>query len=134
MKTKIMLSLLAVALVSSCQYFKNATSDDLVQISTEDLAAGLKAKTLQVFDNNTRAIFEENHIPGAVYMDVRHPDVALLPQDKAAHLVFYCKNTWCMASHAGARFAMEQGYKNSRVYGEGIDGWIKAGQPVAKGK
>ena len=119
--------------VGSCNYVSEKMSEDLPTIGTEALAAGLVAKQLFVFDNNTPAIFKQNHIPSAVHMDPRNADVSLLPADKGAKLVFYCKNTWCMASHAGARFAIDQGYKNSSVYAEGIDGWIEAGKPVESG-
>ena len=63
-------------------------------------------------------------------MNPREPDLSLFPSDKKSQLVFYCKNTWCMASHKGAQVALENGYPNSYVYAEGIDGWIDAGQPV----
>ncbi len=123
--------LLVAFMMTSCRYAKEHMSDDLPAISLEKLVQGVKDKTLYVFDNNTREIFSKNHIPTATYMDVRKPDAKLLPANKDATLVFYCKNTWCMASHAGARFAREQGYKNSFVYPEGIDGWMEANQPVA---
>ena len=116
--------------VLSCNYFSEKMSGDLPKITTEALAAGIANKSLYVFDNNTTAIFAKNHIPTAVYMDPRQQDASLLPSSKQANLVFYCKNTWCMASHAGARFAIEQGYANSRVYSLGIDGWIEAGQAI----
>ncbi len=125
--------LVVVLSVGSCNFLSEKMSGDLPIIGTEALAAGLAAQELFVIDNNTPAIFKKNHIPSAVHMDPRNADVSLLPTDKDAKLVFYCKNTWCMASHAGARFALEQGYQNSSVYAEGIDGWIKAGKPGESG-
>ncbi len=121
---------LAIALCLGFMACSSVAKEELPTISTGDLAAGIAAKSLMVIDNNTPEIFAKNHIPTAVHMDPRNPDLKLFPTDKDAKLVFYCKNTWCMASHAGARHALKAGYKNAHVYPDGIDGWIKAGQRV----
>lgn len=113
-----------------CSYIGEKNAEDLKTIDTSQLAQGIQDKTLHVFDNNTPEVFSKNHIPTAVHMNPREPDLNLFPQDKQSKLVFYCKNTWCMASHKGAQVALEQGYPNSYVYAEGIDGWIEAGQPI----
>jgi len=39
-----------------------------------------------------------------------------------------------MASHEAARRAAKMGYARVYVMPEGIDGWVKAGLPVEKGK
>jgi len=120
---------LAVGLVG-CNYIAEKRGDDLMTIDTEQLSQGIRSKALYVFDNNTPEVFAKNHIPTAVHMNPREPELSLFPSDKQSKLVFYCKNTWCMASHKGARVALENGYPNAYVYAEGIDGWIEAGQPV----
>jgi rhodanese-related sulfurtransferase len=38
-----------------------------------------------------------------------------------------------MASHEAARRAVELGYRNVFVMGDGIQGWMKAGKPVETG-
>jgi rhodanese-related sulfurtransferase len=39
-----------------------------------------------------------------------------------------------MASHQAARRAVTMGYTRVFVMAEGIDGWVKEGRPVEKGK
>src|SRR5579872_3253851 len=53
-----------------------------------------------------------------------------LPADKNAKLVFYCYDKRCMASHFAARRAIQAGYKNVSVMGDGIVGWYVAQQPI----
>jgi rhodanese-related sulfurtransferase len=114
--------------VSSCH--SEGGGEEFLFISTQDLSKGIKEKTLFVVDNNTPELYQKKHIPSAVFMDHHEPNAAVLPKDKNTALVFYCKNTRCTASHAGARFAKSQGYSNIRVYPEGIDGWETAGMPL----
>lgn len=109
-------------------------AEDLPFISMEDLAKGLKDKSLFVVDCNTPETYQKGHIPGAVHMNSTEPDAKLLPKDKNTPLVFYCKNPRCMSSHEGAHFALKEGYKNVRVYPLGIDGWTGAGQNTEAGK
>lgn len=116
--------------LSACNMWADKSLEGLETISTEKLAQGISAGTLKVFDCNTPGLYRKSHIPSAVFMDYGDPDVSLLPQEKNAALVFYCKNTMCTASHKAARFALEQGFINVRVYSPGIDGWIEAGRPT----
>ncbi len=101
-------------------------------ISTEDLTKGIQDKKLVVIDCNTPEVFKAGHIPGAIFLDTSKLDASVLPKDKTASLVFYCKNPRCMASHKGAGFAKSNGYANIQVYPLGIEGWEKAGQKVEK--
>ena len=66
-------------------------------------------------------------IPGAVLL--RDMDaVDQLPADKARHLVFYCANPACGASHEAAEKAITAGYTHVQVLPDGIAGWVKAGK------
>lgn len=124
------LVLLLAATLMGCHYMSEKHDNDLMTIDTEQLSQGIKTKSLYVFDNNTPEVYAKNHIPTAVHMNPREPDLSMFPHNKQSKLVFYCKNTWCMASHQGARVALDNGYPNTYVYADGIDGWIEAGQPV----
>lgn len=101
-------------------------------ISTQDLAKGIKEKSLVIIDANTAETFKAGHIPTAVHMKSSEPDAKLLPADKKTALVFYCKNPKCLASHEAADFAQKQGYTNIQIYSLGIDGWKEAGMSVEK--
>jgi rhodanese-related sulfurtransferase len=126
------LNLIAVLLISlaACGYVKEKMSDDLPKISIDALASALQEKAVTVIDNNTDETYRKNHIPTAVHMDPSEAGASVLPADKSASLVFYCKNTMCMASHMGARVALGKGYTHVQVLPDGIDGWMKAGKPV----
>ena len=52
------------------------------------------------------------------------------PPTKTPRLVFYCFDKRCMASHEAARRAIDAGYKNVSVMGDGIVGWRIMGAPI----
>jgi rhodanese-related sulfurtransferase len=87
-----------------------------------------------IFDANgkdTRA--KEGIIPTAILLNSSSEyDLALLPKDKAAAVVFYCASEKCTASHTAAKRAMTAGHTDVAVLGAGISGWVKAGQAVDK--
>ncbi|MGO9263830.1 MAG: rhodanese-like domain-containing protein [Candidatus Binataceae bacterium] len=99
-------------------------------------------KTLMETDKNSLHIYDANAaetrdqygvIPGATLLNSDdNYDLALLPTDKDATLVFYCANTLCTASHEAARRAVKAGYEDVSVMGDGIRGWKQAGQPTTK--
>jgi len=126
LKTLCMMICLGIVFVS-CNYIKNHVSNDLVMISTAELVGSLKDQSVSIFDSNSLALYQKMHIPSALHMGTKNPDASLLPKNKEQALVFYCKNTFCGASHVTARFAIEKGYANVRVYPEGIDGWVESG-------
>lgn len=69
-------------------------------------------------------------IPGAVLL--RDLDaVDQLPADKTRHLVFYCANAACTASHEAAERALTAGYRHVHVLPDGIAGWVKAGKATS---
>jgi rhodanese-related sulfurtransferase len=97
-----------------------------------DALAGLIDKTdkVAVLDSNGAATRKKyGKIPGATLLtDYQSFDKSELPEDKAAKLIFYCSNTQCGASHASAKVAMAEGYKDVHVLPAGIMGWKEAGQ------
>jgi len=109
--------------------------DTFKLIHVSDLAASVAnpQSGVQIYDANlpdTRA--EYGIIPGAhLLLSADGYSVAqTLPSNKDSKLVFYCKNTQCMASHEAARRAVGAGYKDVNVMSDGILGWKKAGQPT----
>lgn len=65
---------------------------ELPEISIDDVAAGLEAKTLTVIDcNGDKTRKKVGVLPGAILLDDEETyPVSALPADKAAKLVFYC--------------------------------------------
>jgi hypothetical protein len=45
-----------------------------------------------VYDANGRARYEQGHVPGARWVGHDPLSAAVLPQDRAQRLVFYCAN------------------------------------------
>ncbi len=104
-------------------------------IHSQDLAQDLKAGQAMVFDaNNTETRQKEGIIPGAKLLSSASAyDVAKeIAAPKTQEVVFYCGGPKCMASHEAASRAVKAGYSNVKVMADGITGWKKAGQPVAK--
>lgn len=102
------------------------------QISVADVAAGIASpdRRLSVYDANNRERFEQNHVPGATWVDYHTLSREQLPSDASTPLVFYCYNEQCEASHRAAEGAIALGFSNVSVMGAGIAGWIAAGQPI----
>lgn len=49
--------------------------------------------------------------------------LAELPQDKSTQLIFYCYNSFCLASDEAAERALKAGYINVGSMRAGIVGW-----------
>lgn len=111
-------------------------SEDFISLHAADLDKKIKsAAKLVVYDANldsTRkfvGIIKGAHLlSSASDYDVQKE----LPPNKKTHLIFYCANNLCTASHTAAKRALAAGYKNVSVMIDGIYGWKKAGLPLAQ--
>lgn len=84
------------------------------------------------YDVNTPELWQQGHLPGAIY--INQPNIRpLLPRDKKAMLVFYCANRLCSASRAAAQEAMRLGFHSVYIMPEGIFGWMQSGRPTEPG-
>ena len=93
----------------------------------------LGQKDVYFFDANTPDIWASGHLPGAIF--INKPDwQSLLPENKAATLVFYCVNRLCYASIEAGTEAIRLGYTNVLQMPEGVYGWITSGRPVERGE
>jgi len=109
----------------------NESAPRFSQMTVEEVASGIAASPrLAVFDANSREHFDEQHVPGAVWVDHDAVTREQLPEDPTAPVVFYCYNEQCSASHVAAEDAIALGFTNVSVMGAGISGWVAAGQPV----
>jgi len=61
-------------------------------LSVDDVSKRLGEKDFHVFDSNPESAYLDGHVPGAPH--VRFTDVSekVLPKNKEATLVFYCRN------------------------------------------
>lgn len=104
-------------------------------IHVADLKAMMDSdkSSLHIYDANAAETRDRyGVIPGATLLDSdNNYDLAVLPHDKDAELVFYCANSLCTASHEAARRAVKAGYEDVNVMGDGIRGWKQAGEPTS---
>ena len=84
-------------------------------------------KTFQIIDARPAIKYEEGHVPGAISIPkpLLTKNLDKLAKDKM--LIFYCGGLHCGLSPASAKIAMENGFKNVKVWYEGMPGWKKAG-------
>jgi protein-disulfide isomerase/rhodanese-related sulfurtransferase/uncharacterized membrane protein len=129
----------------SAQSELNCSPDELKKqqptlIHTADVQQLLKESSKPVLvDVRPPAQFKGGHLPDAVNVPVEKIEVqgGALPKDKT--LVLYeggkgGASDACAVSRAGARMLFGQGYDYAKVkvYQDGLNGWEKAGLPVAK--
>jgi hypothetical protein len=67
-----------------------AADEPFQMASVDEVSKMLGAPDVQVFDANPRDVYEENRVPGAIF--VEKPLAKLLPKDPSTRLVFYCRN------------------------------------------
>ena len=117
---------------SGTESSESSAGPTFAMMSVEQVAAGIEnsAAPLAVYDSNRREVFEEHHVPGAVWLRYDAGSAEALPADTTAPVVFYCANEQCGASHQAAEAAIALGYSNVSVMGAGIEGWVAAGMPV----
>lgn len=109
-------------------------------IVTADKAKELIAKGVAVFDVRSANEFAEGHIKGAKLVAYKEKsakvadfdaaadqfELAKLPADKNAEMIFYCNGLDCWKSYKATVTAVKAGYK--KVY------WLRGGLPEWKSK
>ena len=95
-------------------------------------AAGPEKGNFTLVDSRPAARFSEGHIPGAVNLSYAEFDKLKnrLPKEKDKLLVFYCAGPTCRLSTSSARKAEQEGYKNVKVFLDGMPAWKGAGNLV----
>jgi hypothetical protein len=95
MRTLLFSAIIAIASVGCSDKSKDSGSKvehDLTEMSVDEVAAGLEAKTLTVVDCNSEKTRKKAGIlPGAILIDDEETfPASALPADKTTKLVFYC--------------------------------------------
>jgi len=100
-----------------------------------------------LFDVRPQAHYREAHIPGAVNVpyQMNSPkevdyddgvdafDIAKLPKDKNAPMIFQCNGAECWYSYKAARYMVKRGYTKIYWFRTGLPAWKAAGYPVRQG-
>ncbi len=105
----------------------------LKTITPAELSQLVDDKRATVMDVNSRASWNEAHVPGARNLDPAAFGEGDLPADQKSMLVFYCSNPFCSKAPNAARRAGKMGYGDVRVMSAGISGWIKQKLPTERG-
>jgi rhodanese-related sulfurtransferase len=104
-----------------------AKTSSLPLIDRKDLKSELaKVKLVDALDDK---YFERSHVKGSVNIPAGS-EAKLAPEllkDKDAKIVVYCMNTKCHASDAVGSSLSTLGYKNVRIYREGLQDMISNG-------
>jgi len=94
-----------------------------------------KSKAVLI-DSRTHEEYVQAHIPGAVSIpaDQMRVKESVLPRDKSAPLIFYCRGLGCTLSRMAADDAVAMGYTYLMIYQAGMPDWLLQGNPVQKGE
>ena len=101
----------------------------LEALTPEAVRALLIRPDVFVYDCNLEPDWAKGHIPGAENVGIDDYDVARLPADRTAMLIFYCSAPYCLACHMAARRALSFGYGRVFIMPEGRRGWAARGYP-----
>jgi rhodanese-related sulfurtransferase len=141
------LAVAAVALVPlTAEASKIMTPDKLdgVQIVNAEQVQQAMAKGAAVFDVRVAAECSEKTIKGAVCHTYREKsakaadfdksqdqfDLARLPADKSAPVIFFCNSGECWRSYKAAVVARDAGYKNVQWFRGGMPEWSAKNLPT----
>jgi rhodanese-related sulfurtransferase len=104
------------------------------EITTDELKTLIDTKTdFVLIDACPKNRYSAGHIIGAINLGTRaykKNASTTLPEDKNELLVIYCGGIRCGRSTKVAKSAVNDGYKNVKVYLQGQPAWIKAGNAV----
>ena len=103
-----------------------------VEVSVEELLNIMNSgDKYYLFDARPAKRFGGGHIPTAVTAFPKDKDfLSLLPEDKAALVVFFCGGPTCPYTGKAVAKAQKAGYTNLKGFQAGMPGWKKAKLPV----
>ena len=96
MRKLLLITAIAVAPLAACSKSDKTDSskheENLPELTVDEVAAGIEAKSLTVLDcNSDKTRKRVGVLPGAILVaDEEAYPASILPTDKAAKLVFYC--------------------------------------------
>lgn len=98
--------------------------DELVRL----VASGHERSNFFLVDSRPAQRFNEGHIPGAVSLPDSEFDrlSGKLPKEKDKLIIFYCAGPTCRFSSSSAAKADKSGYRNVKVFVDGMPLWKKS--------
>ncbi len=105
-------------------------------IHTADMRKLFETKSATFVDVRGKAAYKEEHIPSAVNATIDQLEKKIPPElSKNKPVVLYeagGADDSCTTSKTAGRILMQNGFKEVRVFKEGLEGWKKEGLPVAQ--
>lgn len=91
------------------------------------VALGPEKGNFTLIDSRPLPRYQDGFIPGAINLPFPAFDKNLdkLPADKNRLIVFYCAGITCTMSPKSMEKAEKLGYKNAKVFREGMPGWLQ---------
>lgn len=99
-------------------------------LTPADLDRRMGEPGLVVLDANRETLWERGHLPQAVFVGQEDLPLDRLPDDPAAELVFYCRDSMCLTAYLSAAKARTLGYRHTYVMEGGRQAWADAGLPL----
>ncbi|MBI4849868.1 MAG: rhodanese-like domain-containing protein [Nitrospirae bacterium] len=112
-------------------------------VTADEVKAVLGQKDVHVFDMRKALNYGKGHLQGAASLPFKWTtenedpskragefNLAVLPQDKNAKVVFHSDGPSGWKSYYAAKIAKEAGYKNVMWYRDGFDDWSNKGYPL----
>jgi len=110
---------------------------DGVYVKSKDLYRALQEKRRMVLlDTRVTSMWQMAHIEGSVPIPYYHDDFAGVAKDlptDGTWIVTYCECPRAAAESVNRKL-VKQGFKNTAVLWEGIQGWVSLGYPVSVGQ
>ena len=117
---------------------------DGVRVVTAEQARDLGAKGAVLVDTRVANEYAEKTVKGAIHVpyaeksakDVKFDrsadkfDLAKLPADKGANIVFFCNSGTCWRSYKASVVARDAGYKQVNWFRGGMPEWSTKGLPT----
>ncbi|GII31951.1 SgcJ/EcaC family oxidoreductase [Planotetraspora mira] len=103
-----------------------------VTISRAELRSAMDAGTVTVVDGLPEPAYRRRHLPGALNLtaeDAAKSADDLLP-DRSVAIVAYSTDSACTRGPDLVAELKRLGYRDVRLYAEGIEGWTRSGLPV----
>lgn len=146
MNKRMFLSAVAVSLLICSSARAAVTPDTLegVKLVTAEQVSALQAKGVPVIDTRVAAEYAEKTIKGAISLPYKEKsakdvgfdkaqdsfDLAKLPADKGAALIFFCNSGECWKSYKASVVARDAGYKQVHWFRGGMPEWSSKGLPT----